>query len=223
RHGRTDRAVVDGHVGHVDRSRGHTGNRIGPDEADRPVQGACFLNRPGQGVPARRGSVDADDDGLGLTDRCAVRVLRAVLLTHRKLLVSKRTSLEPTLEHKRSEHLPYVTSLSESGQSPDNTRAHLGRCPYRSETMPAASGGVRVLEERPPLLDGLVDSAHPQLPEPGLLGPEVELPAELGQGAVALAVIALPAAGDEVLPTVDSPTRARNHMVDRRGGLAAVG
>src|SRR5699024_9317773 len=95
--------------------------------------------------------------------------------------------------------------------------------PHRSETMPAASGGVRVLEERPPLLDGLVDSAHPQLPEPGLLGPEVELPAELGQGAVALAVIALPAAGDEVLPTVDSPTRARNHMVDRRGGLAAVG
>src|SRR5690625_2976748 len=37
--------------------------------------------------------------------------------------------LNPTLEHKRSEHLPYVTSLSESGQSPDNTRAHLGRCP----------------------------------------------------------------------------------------------
>src|SRR5699024_11689295 len=37
--------------------------------------------------------------------------------------------LTPTLEHKRSEHLPYVTSLSESGQSPDNTRAHLGRCP----------------------------------------------------------------------------------------------
>src|SRR5690625_3964767 len=90
--------------------------------------------------------------------------------------------LSPTLEHKRSEHLLYVTSLSESGQSPENTRAHRGRCPHPSETMPAASGGVRVLEERPPLLDGLVDSAHPQLPAPGLLGPGVELPAALGPG-----------------------------------------
>src|SRR5699024_9721110 len=42
-----------------------------------------------------------------------------------------RLLLNPTLEHKHSEHLPYVTSLSESGQSPDNTRFHLGRCPRR--------------------------------------------------------------------------------------------
>src|SRR5699024_12495739 len=63
----------------------------------------------------------------------------------------------------------------------------------------------------------------PERPEQGLRGTEVELPARLGEGADALAVSARPAAGDEVLPTVDTPTRARNHMVDRRGGLAAVG
>src|SRR5699024_3125878 len=39
--------------------------------------------------------------------------------------------LNPTLEHKHRAPLPYVTSLSASGQGPDTTRVHLGRCPRR--------------------------------------------------------------------------------------------
>src|SRR5699024_4294051 len=104
--------------------------RVGADEADRTVQGACFLNRPGQGVAARRRTVDSDDGGLGLTGRCRVGVLGAILLTHGKLLGSKRTSVSSTLEHIDCENFTYVTSLSEIRHHSDSTVPYLGRCRF---------------------------------------------------------------------------------------------
>ena len=129
RHGRADRAVVDRHIGHVDGGGCHARDRVGADEADRAVEGACFLDRPGQGVAARRRTVDSDDDGFGLTGRGRVGVLGAILLTLRKLLGSKRTSVSSTLEHIDGENFTYVTSLSELRQHMDNTVPYLGRCP----------------------------------------------------------------------------------------------
>src|SRR5690606_16570632 len=51
---------------------------------------------------------------------------------------------------------------------------------------------------------------------------ESQLPVHLLRCAIALDVVAAQAARDEVLPRVRSSARARHHVIDRGGRLAAV-
>src|SRR5690606_21842320 len=78
------------------------------------------------------------------------------------------------------------------------------------------------LQELVPLWGGALDSAHHPYHSARSLGTNPELPAQLGQSPAALAVIALLAAGHQVIPAISTTQRLGVNMVNGGGVIAAI-